>query len=260
MQHGTLYLGNNTRPFFNICAPWGGFANHVRWLFLLDSSIDFRIVPSPQQYSIFQGPDWPTYTDFCANRMYSVNAVIAKEISVVIDQGYLRAPVDFDTLPNKLHFIKKYIYHPDRTWHNWIETEFQWRFELNHAIFVEHQVNQIKYLDLPTLCITTKPESALRYYFKFNPLLNKRDKNDFCHLVEQTNEEMIEMGNRQGNLLLDSDCFYHSILNRDVYSLMINWTKFDDQYQEASQVHAAWYQGHLRAQQQFVNTVRYIYR
>ena len=67
---------NLIRQRFNICAPIGGFGNHVRWIVLLDHQFNFLIKNLQDNYLVAAGESWPCYDDYVNNNFKQVDSKI----------------------------------------------------------------------------------------------------------------------------------------------------------------------------------------
>jgi hypothetical protein len=219
---------------FSIEAPIGGIGNHVRWLVLLDNQFKFSLKklpwPPPDPHQVEQYPD-----------------------------------CDIVTLADKVEFIKNYVYAPFRSWHNWLIIEWHFRKKLDAVIPFEHQNYNNYYKNgyndnlTKTLALGIHPDLACRLYFKFNPNLNSATPELFKRQISHNNWLLDRVPYHKNFLQLYSDVLYNNSLNRELYQQIINFFELDNHYDIANEIHQLWYQGHVRAEKEFVQDVNNFY-
>jgi len=211
-----------------VCAPIGGFGNHVRWLALLDPVFQFEATPlaEPRFKKI---PDSSRHIKF----------------------------LDADS---KLDSFRTQIYSSKRSWDNWLWMEFLYREDLDEVLLFEHRGSQIDGID-KNLVLTINPELALRSYFKLNSNLNHCTPNIFKKQVRQVVESALSNSSKRlKNKIMNVDCLYQPVLDREFYNNMIEWFELTDCYELANQVHGLWFAAHQRAEQEFVEYTNYLYK
>jgi hypothetical protein len=208
-----------------VCAPIGGFGNHVRWLALLDPVFQFELTPLTE-------PKFKTISDPTRHIKF----------------------LDADT---KLESFSTQIYSPDRSWHNWIWMEFLYREDLNKILVFNHRDSYIENV-IKNLILTVDPELALRSYFKLNSNLNHCTPEVFKQQTTQFN--LGTKGQNPENKIMNVDCLYQSTLDRTFYNNMIEWFELSDCYDLANQVHGLWFDAHQRAEQEFVEYTNNLYK
>jgi len=208
-----------------VCAPIGGFGNHVRWLALLDPVFQFELTPltEPRFKKI---PD-PT------------------------------RHIKFSNADSKLESFRTQIYSPGRSWHNWIWMEFLYREDLDEVLEFNHRGPYIENV-IKNLILTVDPELALRSYLKLNSNLNQCTPEVFKQQTTQFN--LGTEGQNLENKIINVDCLYQPILDRTFYNNMIEWFELSDCYDLANQVHGLWYNAHERTEQEFVEYVNNFYK
>jgi hypothetical protein len=207
-----------------VCAPVGGFGNHVRWLALLDPVFQFEVTP-------FAEPRFKKILD-------------------------LSRHITFLDADSKLESFRTQIYSSSRSWDNWLWMEFLYREELDEILEFDHRKNQINGVD-KNLVLTINPELALKSYFKLNSNLNHCTPNIFKKFVESaSNMSSIRLENK----IMNVDCLYQPVLDREFYNNMIEWFGLSDCYQLANQVHELWFEAHQRAEQEFVEYTNILYK
>jgi len=211
-----------------VCAPIGGFGNHVRWLALLDPCFQFELTPlaEPRFKKI---PDPSRHIKF----------------------------LDADS---KLESFCTQIYSLKRSWNNWLWMEFLYREDLDAVLVFNHRGDQIEGVT-KNLVLTVDPELALRSYFKLNSNLNHCTPEIF---KEQslwfTRNAVVNSPVCLENKIISADCLYQPTLDRTFYNNMIEWYELSDCYHLANQVHGLWFEAHQRAEQQFLEYVNNFYK
>jgi len=213
---------------YGVCAPIGGFGNHVRWLALLDPCFQFELTPlaEPRFKKI---PDPTRHIKF----------------------------LDADS---KLESFCTQIYSLKRSWNNWLWMEFLYREDLDEVLVFNHRGNQIEDTT-KNLILTVDPDLALRSYFKLNSNLNHCTPNIFKKQVSQMVESTLNNSSRYPeNKIMNADCLYQSVLDRTFYNNMIEWFELSDCYDLANQVHGLWFNAHQRSKQEFVEYTNNLYK
>jgi len=211
-----------------VCAPIGGFGNHVRWLALLDPVFQFEITPLAEPRS-----------------------------KKILDPS--RHIQFFDT-ESKLESFRTQLYSLERSWTNWIWMEFLYREELNAILMFDHRRDQTYKID-KNLVLTVNPELALQSYFKLNSNLNHCTPEIFKERSFLfTKDALSNSPNCSENKIVSADCLYQSTLDREFYNYMIEWFELSDCYDLDNQVHGLWFDAHQRAEQQFVEYTNHLYK
>jgi len=208
-----------------VCAPIGGFGNHVRWLALLDPVFQFEATPLAE-------PRFKKISDSSRH-------------------------IKFLDTDSKLDSFCTQIYSSKRSWDNWLWMEFLYREDLDEVLLFEHRGSQIDGID-KNLVLTINPELALRSYFKLNSNLNHCTPEIF---KQQTTQFNLGVGSKNPeNKIMNVDCLYQSTLDRTFYNNMIEWFELSDCYDLANQVHGLWFAAHQRAEQEFVEYTNNLYK
>lgn len=208
-----------------VCAPIGGFGNHVRWLILLDPCFRFEVVPLAE-------PRFKKMPDSSRR-------------------------ITFLDANSKLESFCKQIYSTSRSWHNWIWMEFLYRKDLDQVLVFNHREDLFEGTN-KNLVLTIDPDLALKSYFKLNSNLNHCTPKIFKQQTDQFNLGA-DYGNLQ-NKTMNVDCLYQSTLDRKFYNHVIEWFELTDCYELANQVHGLWYHAHQRAEQEFVEYTNNLYK
>jgi hypothetical protein len=262
-----------------IIAPWGGFANHLRWILLLDPQFSFQfkdnITHQEIKYSHVKGIDWPEFSSWKTLKKEDLNATILEEISAEfkIDELSLIAneadvfSKPIITLEDKLNFILNRVYPHSRSWQNWLMYEFRYRTQLQNLIFVDHNEQ------LPTslkdraheynkiIVCRVDPKLALRTFIKINSHLNHISPGDFIYKIQQENILAQDYLNKHQNVLqLDNTILYNEILDRNFYTKVIEWFGLSDQYEQANIIHERWYRLHVDAEKHMIDDLQQIFK
>jgi len=210
-----------------VCAPIGGFGNHVRWLALLDPCFQFEVTPlvEPRFKKI---PDPTRHIKF----------------------------LDTDS---KLESFRTQIYSSKRSWDNWLWMEFLYREDLDEVLVFDHRGDQIEGVT-KNLVLTVNPDLALYSYLKLNSNLNHCTPEIFKEQSLRFTRNAIRNSlNHSENKIINVDCLYQPTLDKTFYNSMIEWFELSDCYNLANEVHGLWFDAHQRAEQEFVQYVNNLY-
>ena len=268
-------------PKYNIVAPVGAFGNHVRWLVLLDDSFKWNLSTyNKEKYETFKGSDWPAYADLLDNKLQNININIIEEMETLFDISPSNSLIYFDNLKNKLTSIKEKIYPSTRTWHNWQDTEWEYRNILNKLVILGHMYDQVEnkvvvlernaqsiineHNDLKTLILTIDPKLAFRSVGKLISTNNYKNLslgieefyNSSNHKFEISfiNEQNQTIAKKNPNniKLLDASILFDKTLNREWYQELIDWFGLEYQYEQANFVHGLWFDASMRIEREIV--------
>jgi hypothetical protein len=215
------FIFSNNKAFGWICAPIGGFGNHIRWMLTLDTKIQAELYDSRVDQF------WP---------YYSINDKLTYISTYVY--GTSR------TWHNWLH--TEWLY----------RTSLNKVIPFEHHYIAESEITST-YKGI--LC-TVSSDLALRCYLKINSSLNNKTIDGFRLSITRINREAKTYARLNNCLCLNADILYTEVLDRDFYTSMINYLGFDNNYESAALIHAQWYQLHQRAEQEFVTDITNFYR
>jgi hypothetical protein len=168
--------------------------------------------------------------------------------------------ITFLNADSKLESFYTQIYSAKRSWDNWLWMEFLYREDLDEILEFGHRKDQIDGVDR-NLVLTINPELALQSYFKLNSNLNHCTPDIFKKQVRQVVESALNNpSKRLENKIMNVDCLYQPVLDREFYNDMIEWFGLSDCYDQANQVHGLWFGAHRRAEQEFVEYTNYLYK
>lgn len=247
---------------FNVVGPTGAFANHVRWLVLLDPQFT-SIFPkfSLEEFDQLKGPDWPSYENYLKRNLSNIPVSIKQELDQINAYEFV-----FDTVDNKIKEFENKIYHQSRTWHNWLLVERILRevltISLNNTVTLMHTIKD-KTIgpDEKTLLITIDPKLAHRSYLKFNSNLNNMTKDQFYQHVTRDFDDWQKLVSTDSlhYKIIESDILNQPVLDKQFYNELINWFDLTDLYEQANYVHGLWYEAHRRMENEFINDIRKFY-
>jgi len=241
-------------PIYNIISPTGGFANHVRWLMLLDQRYCSVIIPDNFKpiYEKFQGSGWPSYHDYMISNYRGV------EQHIIDEMNNLLPLLNFTSPEYKLHSYKHRVYPMNRTWHNWLRYEQQWRVILDKTIELTHTYTELTNINNKTLILTVDPFLAYKSYVKFNSYCNNLSLSEFQFhiLTENANHQGVT---NEHTLILNGDILFNEVLDQNWYQQLISWFDLDDNYSSACIVHKLWYDAHKRAEQGIIQDLTRLY-
>jgi hypothetical protein len=244
---------------FSIVFPPGAFGNHLRWILLLSPEYSFRVVPTREEYSRHAGSDWPTYENYLNNDFTNVQSDILHEIKGLNNDHKLLPPCKFNDNDSKLKFIENYIYCNERSWHNWLIKEWEFRQTFDPMIYIDHDLN-LKDPDKRIIILTIDPMLALKSYLKFNSSLNNVSAEFFLKRIRNFNNRAVELSQQERFLILDTTVLFNQQLDRSFYNRAIKWSNQTDRYEIANVVHGLWYQCHIKSQCKFLEDIENFYK
>jgi len=238
---------------FSVISPIGGFGNHLRWLLMLDPKFNFKFtdfnISTSQFYSRqwIAGQQFPkywsiTYEKFCQQKEEELDNNLLEEYIESFNLPHL----DFSSTQQKIKSIEKYVYHKNRTWHNWLNTEWKFRVHLMPFIGFEHHVKLDYNINSDQKILFLMPEystTSLRAYLKFNSHLNNLTREQFNWQTEefQTRVKTLLASGKSNICQLYSETLLNPVLNKDFYQTAINHFGLSDCYDHANYVHGLWY-------------------
>lgn len=170
-------------------------------------------------------------------------------------------PFCVGSINDKINWICQNIY-KDRTWNNWLTTEWQYRNQLDSIIKIEHSLTQPgEMFDNPTwqnkkqLLLTVADKTIASYhYFMVNIGLNNQTKHNVIASFEEWDNllKYFKNNNLSNKQILQSDCITDAVLNLDWYKEIIRWAGFDNLYEQACHIHTAYYQCRQQAAKDFI--------
>lgn len=260
-----------------IVSPTGGFGNHLRWLLLLDPAYTFKFKSDISEieslYNNLSGTDWPIFS--LIDELISsgeLNPLILNDISEKIDLNKLRLfssqrareLTPFNTPAEKLIYISKYIYREDRSWHNWLLIEREFKLLVDDLIFFGHMSNDYQpNFDKADRIIgsTVDPNISLKTYIKFNSNLNGSSIDHYIDYITLTNNDITNYVNQHsGGLLIDSGKLFHHVLDKDLYEKITSWFGLGNYYKEASELHKLWFSLHKKAELEMINDLQHLFK
>jgi len=174
----------------------------------------------------------------------------------LLDHGYtLKLNDQLLTTPTeKIEFIKNFVYCQDRTYHNWLQFEFIYRLELNSSLLFTHEMIHM-FDECKMLVITCDPEVAHRAYVKFAPLLNNINEETFLKMVNKQNKMCIFAEQYLDTVkCIDSTNLFQPTLDNTIYNDILTFFDLDNYYSEAQEIHTLWYNLHLKAESEYVQS------
>lgn len=230
-----------------VSAPWGGFANHTTWLLWIHPEFKSGIQKRPftqEDFDIARGEEWPDIND-----LESVTDPSIKE-----ELENLRY---IDIFPeDPVQYILDNVYTEDRSWHNWLSKEWNYRTDLhNFEISHNFEIASIAHTDHTVLC-TVDPEVAYKNYFKLNSSFNMCGIDKFKKIVKKYNDE----ASNSTNLVIDNTALWNSELDPNYYQKLAEYFSLDNLYPQAQVIHDAWYRAQIRSETDFLKEVERIYK
>lgn len=246
MAHQTLYPSQTAK--LKIVAPMGGFANHIRWLILLDECYSFSICATQDYYKIFSGPGWPTYENYCCNDLHGIKQEIVQELHQLSKDWPGLKVYKFFSNKDKKKLIDEHVYPENRTWQNWLNFEWKFRYPLNNAIPLHHEIEGDTII-LPGIYINTESQFALRSYIKFNSNLNNLTVNEFTKKID-TYKVDLDKVNKTNNLIINASEVMQSNLDPQLYTRIMDYIGIPGNYDLANYAHKKWYNLQCRAEKE----------
>lgn len=248
-------IAKSSLPYsINVFAPSGGFGNHIRWLLFLNSEFTFSVHTFPKSYDAVSGPRWPSYSDYCAESF-------VPDAFLLSDPLYIQycAKLHLDSIESKIKFIKDRVYDDNRSWHNWLSYEWQYRDSLNTAINFSHEITQPAPGSKNIMAITSA-ELSLRSYVKFNSSLNNETIPYYIDSINSFNRTAQEFNHNDSVLLIESDRLYQSDLPYDLYDSIIDFLGIENLYYDAAkEIHEIWFNLHCSAERDIVSFLQDLY-
>lgn len=223
-----------------VSAPVGGFANHTTWLLWIHPEFESYIQKKPfsqEAFNFMCGEDWPDIKN-----LDSVTDPVARK-----ELEYLRY---IDIHPSDpVKYLLDNVYTEDRTWHNWLLREYDYRdylynFEITHTAQMEYTV----------LC-TIDPEVAYTNYLKINSSLNNAGLDVFKKEIQEFNNRATS----SENLVVDNTLLFKPELDLNYYKKLTDYFSLENRYNQAQVVHDAWYRAQIRSATDFTKEVLRIY-
>lgn len=172
------------------------------------------------------------------------------------------------SVKNKLDWIKKNIYHNNRTWYNWLETEWKYRKNYSRVIRTIHEFydwedrteinlprnnipagSQILFLEFDA------PETILNHYMHINLGLNNKTPDCFVqdHLDWQSEMFFIKSRHFESCKFINGNILHQPVLDKNFYDQCCEWFGLEKFYNEASEIHSAWMQCRYQSARDFYN-------
>ena len=243
-------MSNSTK--YMISAPIGGFGNHLRWLALLDKKFTllgrFPVEWNNRMYDIVKGETWPTKFVEYEQLPQAIQDKCEKEKHFKYATFELNGSID-----DRLNYMLAHPYTTDRTWHNWLETEWKYRRIISGLIDFSHNIDQVV-LANHKIAVTISPELAYRAYIKFNSAMNNIDKSHFLRMTSRFNNmDMTDIN------VINGDALFAEVLDKNVYNQLIIAFNLDDNYVHACILHKRWYKLHKTAEAAIVRDMARLY-
>ncbi|MEY4431927.1 MAG: hypothetical protein RLZZ44_57, partial [Bacteroidota bacterium] len=172
--------------------------------------------------------------------------------------------IKLKNINSKVNFIKKYIYFPTRTWHNWLETEWEFRKNFDSSdLSVSHNLNILHSNYDQTykfLALDVKPSICLKNYLKFNSCLDSTSQENFLMYNKDWLTQCKKIAeNKEKIKIINCDNLYSNNLDYDTYYQIISWLDIDDQYETACKIHKLWFDLQKQAEKQFIEDITKLY-
>lgn len=148
-------------------------------------------------------------------------------------------------LDDKDFITKSLICPKNKTYSNWIYSEWKTRVELDQYLDFNHNIENLYDPSVPNkiIIMTTRPKYALKHYMKFNPLMNDNTIRSFMRQIKRDNESntTLRVNQEDKTLVIDSNKLYNSVLDKELYKSITNFFEIGNVYEKANEVHKLWY-------------------
>ena len=161
------------------------------------------------------------------------------------------------TLEEKLNFIKEKIYSEERTHHNWLKFEFNYRgVQYDSVIELQghHGDPTQDKQDSHTLFVKYKDcTNPFEHYFCIHPSLNWKHPETFKkYFFTWFNEQVDAKGVLPPHKkVIFGDELWNKRLDKNLYYDIINFWNFEDHYEYAAEIHKLWHQCKKRSYKDF---------
>ena len=246
-------MSNSTK--YMISAPIGGFGNHLRWLALLDKKFTllgrFPVGWNKRLYDIIKGESWPNKFVEYDQLPQFIRDECEKENHFHLKYATFELNGSID---NRLKYMLAHPYATDRTWYNWLETEWKYRRIISERLIdFSHEIDQVV-LANHKIAVTISPELAYRAYIKFNSTMNDTNKFHFLRIITRfNNKDMYDIN------VINGDALFAEVLDKNVYNQLIAAFNLDDNYVHACILHKRWYNLHKKAEAAIVRDMARLY-
>ena len=163
---------------------------------------------------------------------------------------------DLSTVTDKhcMDFMLEHVYTDMRSWHNWLQIEYQYSARLNPLMPVQHpDYTDTQWRVQPTVFTTVDPETCYHHYVKFNSNLNNLTKRYFLELTQQHMDHWRSIADTHDNVTaLAVDDLFDGELEQFWLDQLNTALGLHIDYRSANVVHAKWQKLNRRAEQQLV--------
>lgn len=166
---------------------------------------------------------------------------------------------------DKLEFIDQNVYPADRTWHNWLRYEWQYRRQLDQCIYLDHANERgVEFLQqgVPTLLCSVSALLGIRCYIKWHSdanldMMYHNYSNDwspkaFKKLITDNQAESWAK-------LTTVDALFSPELDKNFYQSIITFFDLEDHYESAQHVHSRWYDRQIKSEQEMLGDLNNIF-
>ena len=164
--------------------------------------------------------------------------------------------IDLHTVTDKsaVDFMLDDVYTDMRSWHNWLQIEYQYSARLNPLIPVQHpDYTDTQWRVQPTVFTTLDPATCYHHYLKFNSNLNALTKRYFIELTQQHMDHWIHTAGTHHNVTaLSVESLFDGELDASWLDRLNTAFGLHIDLEMARTVHAKWQKLNRRAEQQLV--------
>lgn len=190
---------------------------------------------------------------------------------LLLDPMFSLKCFDVNTPDEKINFLKLQVYSPQRSWHNWLTTEWKFRDAINSLISLSHG-GDLRWKEMAnnandkTLLCTVDADLAYRNYVKFNSNLNSTDADKWKNYIGGAFSQqgfkyyMDQFRCYNQCCVISSDLFFQEDLDRTLYEHIINFFNLSNQFDLAADIHRVWYKLQIHAEQEIIDTLSKLFK
>jgi len=155
------------------------------------------------------------------------------------------------SLDIKLKFIQLKVYPKERTWHNWLTFEWEFRRQYQTMLKIEHDLTIDNPSDKSIYLRYNDYTKPMNHYRCLNPGLNGFDVEKFKSLYS-THEDLLNgLQLNENKKIIIADIFWNDVLDKDTYTELIEFWNLENHYEYASRIHLLWCTARKRAYEDF---------
>jgi hypothetical protein len=233
-----------------INSPIGGFGNHLAWLVWTNSKFSSGLLKRniiENHYDEIKGVSWPDYKDLSLCDLKS-DSLLSEFQSLGLVDTLVKDPIDF---------VFKNVYN-NRSWHNWLKKEWEFRDRLKNIVIGHTHKIKIE-PEYWYIFGKASPDTCYKHYLKINSSFNNTGINGFLDDVNIFNQNVDSYKNLDNVLAIDNDLLLSDVLDVDYYKKIITFLNLNNDYDNANLLHQQWRELIKNSDSDFVNEVNRLY-